>query len=98
MDEDTLRQALARVADPEIGHSIVALGLVDRIDIAPGQVRVTLIPTSATCPMSELMIEEAEQAVRAVCPPATQGEVLIDGDRQWTPERMAEPLRRSFGW
>lgn len=96
--EARVRQALATVYDPEIGHSITDLGLVDQIDIGPGRVAVTLVPTSATCPMADLIIEHAVSAVRAVCPPATEVEVDMDWGQTWTPERMTEDLRRSFGW
>jgi metal-sulfur cluster biosynthetic enzyme len=102
MDPDTaeqrIRQALALVNDPEIGHSIVELGLVDRIDVEPGRVQVTLVPTSVTCPMADLLVERAEAAVREVSPPATEVAVEMDWEQQWSPERMSEALRRSFGW
>ncbi len=96
--EQRIRQSLAKVADPEIGHSIVALGLVDRVEITPGQVHVTLVPTSATCPMADLLIELATAAVEQACPPATEVIVEIDWDQTWTHERMSPALRLQFGW
>lgn len=98
LTDDLVRQALATVYDPEIGHSITALGLVDQIDITPGRVQITLVPTSATCPMADLIIEHAESAVRQLCPPSTVVEVDMDWEQTWTPDRMSEDLRRSFGW
>jgi metal-sulfur cluster biosynthetic enzyme len=97
-DNERIRHALAGVEDPEIGHSIVALGLVDRIEVEPGQVHVTLIATSATCPMADVLVEQAADAVRRACPPNTEVDVEIDWEQAWTPERMDAALRRSFGW
>lgn len=97
-ETDRIRQALALVNDPEIGHSIVELGLVDRIDVAPGRVQVTLVPTSVTCPMADLLVDRAAMAVREVSPPATEVAVEMDWQQCWSPERMSESLRRSFGW
>ena len=96
--EDQVRWALSTVYDPEVGHSITALGLIDRIDLQPGALHVTLVPTSATCPMADLIIEHAESALRAVCPPNTKVSVEMDWEQTWSPERMDEDLRRSFGW
>ena len=97
-ETERIRQALALVNDPEIGHSIVELGLVDRIEVAPGHVQVTLVPTSVTCPMADLLVDRAAMAVREASPPATEVEVALDWEQQWSPERMSEALRRSFGW
>ncbi|MBK8768580.1 MAG: DUF59 domain-containing protein [Burkholderiaceae bacterium] len=67
-----MREALHQVLDPEIGESIVDLGLVQAIEIAAGQVRITLIPSSATCPMSEMLLEDATDAVQRACPEGTR--------------------------
>ena len=90
--------ALANVDDPEMGENLVDLGVVGRIEIGHGRVCVRLIPTSATCPMADLMVDDALSAVRRVCPPGTEVVVDMDWDIEWTPERMAPELRERFGW
>jgi metal-sulfur cluster biosynthetic enzyme len=96
--ETTVREALQSVLDPEIGESIVDLGLVLRIEITPARVQVVLIPTSATCPMSELLLEDATDAVHRACPAGTAVEVVLDWETTWGPERLSPALKSSFGW
>ena len=43
--------ALADVQDPEMGESLGDLGVIGGIELDGSVLRVTLIPTSATCPM-----------------------------------------------
>ena len=50
MEEDTIREALKMVQDPEAGMSIVDLGLVYSIACEPGRVRVEMTMTSPACP------------------------------------------------
>jgi len=97
-DEHDIRSALAAVKDPEIGESIVELGLVDRVEVGDGFVGVTLIPTSATCPMSDLLLDDARNAVVAACPDGTVVDVQLDWDTPWSPERLSPALRLRFGW
>ncbi|HEY9193973.1 MAG TPA: metal-sulfur cluster assembly factor [Methyloversatilis sp.] len=97
-DEQQLRAALHTVPDPELVESIVDLGLVKSIRIAEGRVDVVLIPTSATCPMGELLIEDATAALRAACPPACDVRVEFDWDTEWHPGRMSPELQLRFGW
>lgn len=97
-DEDRVRQALQDVQDPEVGESIVDMGLVDEIRIEPGFVEVVLVPTSAICPMSEVLIEDATAAVERCVPAGTAVDVRLDFDRFWTPDRMSPALRTRFGW
>ena len=92
--DDSIRTALHEVLDPELGESIVDLGLVQRIGIEPGFVRVVLIPTSATCPMSAVLLEDAADAVRKACPAGTR----VDWDTRWEPQRMSPELKVRFGW
>jgi len=102
MDERALteqvRAALGEVLDPEIGESIVDLGLVERIEIRPCRVEVLLIPTSATCPMADLLVEDATAAVQRALPSGFVVQVRLDAQLGWTPARMLPALRRHFGW
>jgi metal-sulfur cluster biosynthetic enzyme len=97
-DEPTLRAALQPVADPELGESIVDLGLVEKITIGADGVAVTLVPTSATCPMGAVLIDDATAALRRACPPGTAIAVHFDWDTPWEPRRMSPALRQRFGW
>lgn len=107
MNEDELQSlreqlmlALRQVADPELGENIVDLGLVERLELQaePGCAALTLIPTSATCPMADQIIDAAGEAMQALCPPGWAIEVDIDWELPWSPERLAPPLRARFGW
>ncbi len=93
-----LMEVLRRVADPEIGESIVDLGLVDSLTLGPSSVALRLIPTSATCPMADVLIEDAETALRQACPAGWTVEVEMDWDAVWTPQRMSTALRLRLGW
>ena len=102
MDESALggrvRAALRAVLDPEIGESIVDLGLVERIEIRPAAVEVLLVSTSATCPMADLLVEDATLAVQQVLPDGLVAQVRLHSALRWTPARMDPQLRRHFGW
>lgn len=91
-------QALSQVADPEVGESIVALGLVERLTLSQGRAELILLPTSATCPMADQLIDDAGCALERLCPEGWVIEVDMDWDGIWTPERMAPELRARFGW
>ena len=95
---DALRAALHTVPDPEMAESIVDLGLLKHIEIGDGRVDVVLIPTSATCPMGEVLIEDATAALRAACPPGWAVHVEFDWDTAWHPGRMSPALKLRFGW
>jgi metal-sulfur cluster biosynthetic enzyme len=98
VDEDEVREALRRVMDPEAGMNIVDLGLVYGIDVSPQGVRVLLTMTSAACPMTELIVDDAHEQLAAVVPADMPLEVELVWDPPWTPERMSAVARAVFGW
>lgn len=97
-DESSVWEALRGVIDPEIGESVVDLGLVYRVECAPGRVRVDLTMTSPACPMGGSIADDAEGAIRETCAEAHDVQVAIVFDPPWTPERMSDGLRQRFGW
>ena len=96
--EERVREALCSVDDPEVGMNIVDLGLVYRIDITPELVRVELTMTTPACPMGDLITENAHRAVCAALPEGVAVEVALVWEPPWTPDRMSESARQTFGW
>ena len=96
--EESVRDALCTVNDPEVGMNILDLGLVYRIDIGPGLVRVELTMTSPACPMGDLISENARRAVAAVLPQDASVDVVLVWEPPWTPDLMSESARQTFGW
>jgi metal-sulfur cluster biosynthetic enzyme len=96
--EERVREALCTVDDPEVGMNIVDLGLVYRIDIAPELVRVELTMTTPACPMGDLITDNARRAVGAMLSQNVAVDVVLVWEPPWTPDRMSESARQTFGW
>ncbi len=65
--EDEIRSALQRVIDPELGKSIVELGMVRSVTIADdGTVDVTVSLTTAGCPIRNHFVEAVTREARTV--------------------------------
>lgn len=89
--------ALGRVADPEIGESIVELGLVEKLEITPARIELALVFTSPTCPMGDAIADEAYQALQEAFP-GREVEVFEAEDLQWDPSRLSPGARERLGW
>src|SRR5262249_10956053 len=79
--------ALQGVLDPELGMSIVELGLVYGVDVRDGTVRVTMTLTTPGCPIHEAMTRWVGDAVRRV-PGVEDVAVCLTFDPPWRPERI----------
>jgi metal-sulfur cluster biosynthetic enzyme len=86
------------VLDPELGLSIVDLGLVYGVEIADGLARVQLTMTSAGCPLSDLIFDEIETELGPVLPPGHEIEFDLCWEPPWTPDRMSAAARHQLGW
>ncbi|MDN5807420.1 MAG: Mrp/NBP35 family ATP-binding protein [Brevibacterium sp.] len=64
--EDTVREALTGVIDPEIRRSIVELDMVDDISIDGGKVTVTVLLTISGCPLKDTITKDTTAAVSKV--------------------------------
>ncbi|HKE97603.1 MAG TPA: 1,2-phenylacetyl-CoA epoxidase subunit PaaD [Actinomycetes bacterium] len=86
VSERAVREALADVPDPEIpAVSVVDLGIVHRVGVAAGRIRVELLPTFAGCPAVELM---RAAAAERLAPLAADVEVTVTLDEPWTSDRI----------
>ena len=98
LDDEAVREALRSVDDPEAGMNIVDLGLVYAIEVQPEAVHIDLTMTTAACPMAEMIVDQAHDAVAAIVPAGTAVEVDLVWDPPWTPDKMSGIAREHFGW
>ncbi len=91
--EAQVRQALRTVFDPELGMSVIELGLIYGIDIRNGAVKITMTLTTPGCPIHDVMPGWVREAVRPI-PGVEQVEVDITFDPPWTPDRISLPPSR----
>ncbi|MBS0304699.1 MAG: metal-sulfur cluster assembly factor [Proteobacteria bacterium] len=96
--EDTVRDALRMVMDPEAGMNIVDLGLVYGIEASGAGVRVEMTMTSAACPMADMIVDDAYKALEGALPADTPIDIELVWDPPWTPELMSGLAREQFGW
>jgi len=88
---DQVTQALREVFDPELGMSVVDLGLIYEVQIDGGHVRITMTLTTQGCPLHDSMTEWVRQAVGRV-PGVHEVDVIITFEPAWTPERIGRTV------
>jgi len=96
LTKELVLKALKKVNDPELGMSLVDLGLIYGVKIDNGMVVVDLTFTSPVCPLTPVIISDVETKVKAV--KGVKGVIVnIVWDPPWTPERMSRESRLKLG-
>jgi metal-sulfur cluster biosynthetic enzyme len=91
----TLREALRQVIDPELGLSIVELGLVRKLALREDHVHLKMILTTPFCPYGPAMIEMTRaKAEEAAGMPAT----VEFGMEMWDPSMMEGGAAAAWGF
>ena len=96
LTETAVLDALRQVLDPEVGMSIVDLGLIYGIGITDSTVRVQMTLTSAGCPMGESIRGGAEFALLNLAG-VTEAHVELVFDPPWHPGMIADGSRAEIG-
>lgn len=91
VSRDRVTQALREVFDPELGMSVVDLGLIYDVQIDGGRVRITMTLTTQGCPLHDAMTEWVRQALGRI-PGVDEVEVAITFEPAWTPERIGRDV------
>lgn len=96
LDDRVVLDALSCIPDPELGVDIVALGLIDRVDIDGGTVRVRYTLTTFGCGIGP-MLESQMYEVLYATPGVTEVLPELVFDPPWTRERMSPEAREVVG-
>ena len=96
--EESARSALRSVIDPEIGMNIVDLGLIYGVTIKDTVISVDLTMTTQACPMGDMILDDARQALKTIAPENFTIELNLVWEPPWSPTMMTEYARRCLGW
>jgi metal-sulfur cluster biosynthetic enzyme len=91
-DEATVLETLSQIIDPELGCNIVDLGLIYRVSVTGGDVKVTMTLTTPGCPMHESITTGVKNALLNL-EGVTSTEVELVWDPPWHPSLMSEQAR-----
>ena len=90
-------EAIRVVVDPEIGISIVDVGLVYDVKVEDGIAKVTYTLTSMGCPVGPL-IESQMQQVTSLLPNLEGSEFTMVFRPPWGPEMMSDEAKAALGY
>jgi metal-sulfur cluster biosynthetic enzyme len=99
--EDSVRDELKKVIDPELFVNIVDLGLVYVVTLTPGDdektdIAIEMTMTSPMCPAGPQLVGNSRQVLEAL-PGAGKVHIEVVMTPPWTPDRMTEDARDQLG-
>ncbi len=86
LTQQTIMDALRPVIDPEIGMSVVDLGMIREIEIEGDAVEIKMVLTAPFCPLADMLTSQVRQAAAAV-PGVKEAKVTLLNE-PWNPAWM----------
>ncbi len=92
-----IAKALMQCKDPELDANIVDIGLIYGIQVIDNKnVRLTMTMTSPMCPVTSIILADAQLRVEAI-PGIEKVDIELVWDPMWNPEMMSDELKyRSY--
>ena len=84
-----LIEGLSGITDPELGYSVIELGLVREIKLTEQGAHVRMVLTTPFCPYGPAMLEETRKKVEQILGVPTSMEFDM---QPWTPDMMESDL------
>ena len=98
--EETIREALKQVIDPELFVNIMDLGLVYGVNVEEAEgksnINIEMTLTSPACPAGPQLVGQSKD-VLARLEGAGAVDVKLVMSPPWTPDRMTEDARDQLG-
>lgn len=96
--ERSVRDALLRVIDPEIGENIVDLGLVYGIKVEGNIAKVDLTMTTPACPMGEMLLDDIHATLTRMLPNDVEFDIHWVWEPPWSPSMISAEAKQRLGW
>ena len=95
--EIAVRETLQKVIDPEIGESIVDVGLIYGIDVHDAAISIRMTITSPACPMGEMILDEVHAELVHAFPEA-EIDIEMVWEPAWNPDMISPEAKARLGW
>jgi len=95
--EKEIWDALAGVYDPEIGISIVDLGLVYEVKAEGNRAYAKVTMTTPGCPMHAYITQAAKEALLRIEGVKT-ADVELTWEPPWTPDMLSDNAKKMLGY
>lgn len=92
--EESLREAMRAVIDPEIGMNVIELGLLRRVEIYDDHAHIVMIMTTPFCPYAPQLLEQSRRTAQAHLGVPTTIEMGLE---MWDPSMMEEGAADDWG-
>jgi metal-sulfur cluster biosynthetic enzyme len=100
ISEDSVREALKQVIDPELFVNVIDLGLIYLVELREAEgktdVQIEMTMTSPACPAGPQLVAQAKSVVGAL-ESVGEVDVRVVMIPPWTPDRMTEDARDQLG-
>ena len=96
VNKEDVMKVLRQCYDPEIGISLVDLGLIYDVKVDGDKVHIKMTLTTPGCPMHSHMTQDVENKVKNM-KGVKDVKVELVWDPPWTPERMTKEVRKKLG-
>ena len=93
--ELAVRSVLETVMDPELGLSVIDLGLIREVHFLEAKTLVRMMLTTPFCPYAPQMMADVKQATESAVPQTAEVEILADA---WSPDMMPDPGLLGFSY
>ena len=91
--EEDVRNGLRSVMDPELHLDVIALGLIETIDLEKDPLEVKMLLTTPFCPYGPWLVQQVKEASEQTSGREAKVDVL---PKQWSPEMMEDPTLLGF--
>ena len=95
--QKAVEDALKEIPDPELGISLVDLGLIYNIEITGKKVEILMTLTTIGCPLFEQIAGPIRSAVGKL-DGVKEVDVLLTFEPPWSPDRMSAEAKMQLGF
>ncbi len=94
--KEKIQKKLAKVLDPELGISIVDLGLIYDVKVSKtNEVKIIMTLTTPGCPLYSLIEEEIKNRISSLG--VKKVAIKLSFDPPWSMDRMTKKGRKQLG-
>jgi metal-sulfur cluster biosynthetic enzyme len=97
LNKNIVKKQLAQVLDPELGISIVDLGLIYKIEIKKNKVKIVMTLTTIGCPLFSLIEQEIKNKLIELGLKENEINLELTFEPPWSVERMSKKARVLLG-